>query len=117
MASLDTVLIVDDDPAMCEMLAAQLADAGLDTAVAGGVEEALAALEKRHFSAVVTDLYMTPLTGFDLLEKSKDGPPVILMSSFASKKIQDEGISRGALAVLRKPFRPDELLELLQSLD
>jgi CheY-like chemotaxis protein len=104
MASSGAVLIVDDDPAMCEMLSAQLEDVGLSATVARSIDEALVALEQSRFSAVVTDLYMSPRSGFELLDAAKNGPPVILMSSFASDTVKDEGLSRGAVAVLAKPL-------------
>ena len=107
------VLIVDDDPANREMLADGLADAGIEVAVASGVEEALGLLGVRRFSIVVTDVYMFPLTGFDLLDRLAGRLPVVLMSAFASDEVRAQGAARGAKAVLTKPFRPDELLGLL----
>ncbi|MFT5442820.1 MAG: CheY-like chemotaxis protein [Myxococcota bacterium] len=108
-----TILIVDDDQANREMLAAQLEEAGIDSAVAGGVMEALEIISMKPVALVVTALYMAPLTGFDLLARLEGSIPVILMSAFASDEIQGLAMDRGVKAVMRKPFRTSELIDFL----
>ncbi len=67
--------------------------------------------------AVVTDLFMPDGHGFHLVDMTRGAPPVIVMSSFTSDELLETAVDRGAIAVLRKPFRPDDLLAILESLN
>jgi DNA-binding NtrC family response regulator len=101
---------------MRNMLTDQLAEVGFRATQATGVEDALAALEDGGFSAVLTDFHLHPNTGFELLEKSRHSAPVIIMSAFPSPEFLEEATSRGAAAVLSKPFCASDLIHLLESL-
>ena len=101
---------------MREMLCAHLAESGVDSRTAAGVEEALLMLASGPFFAVVSHLSMRPLDGFALLDGNRGGPPVILMSSFASPPIEREALARGASALISKPFSPSVLIRLLLQL-
>ncbi len=110
------VLIVDDDPAMCRMLVEEFKERGISAEVAEDVERALRLLEEEHFSAIVSDIEMRPLDGFDLLEavlKRGATTPVILMSSFAPLGSAREVQEAGGFALLQKPFLPSQLYDLI----
>ncbi|MFK7741308.1 MAG: ATP-binding protein [Planctomycetota bacterium] len=62
------VLVVDDDPATVEALGLGLRMRGIDVRLAGGVEEAVAALEQSRPRALISDLMMGASTGFELVQ-------------------------------------------------
>lgn len=112
-----TVLIVDDDATMCEMLAEHLAEAGWRVCRALGVDEALARLGRHPFTAVVSDVRMAPRDGWELLRSlraSDSAPPVILMSSFGPPTLAIRAREEGAFDFLSKPFDVGELVALLE---
>jgi len=112
-----SVLIVDDDPEMCRMLVEVLQDRGLEAKYAVDVDQALGLLEGEHFSAVVSDIRMSPRDGFELLEavrRLEAAPPVILMTSFATCGTAHEVREAGAFAFIKKPFLPSQLSDLIE---
>ena len=107
------ILVVDDQLEMARLLSDQLADAGFTVEIAGGGEEALAAIQGRPFDLVLTDLRMKDKDGFDVLAGVKaETPdvPVIIMTAFGALDSAIEAIKRGAYHYLTKPFRMEEVL-------
>jgi DNA-binding NtrC family response regulator len=117
MAEEHSVLLVDDDAAMRRMLLDQLEVLGIEAVAAESVDSALALLQDRTFSAVVTDLNMPERDGFDLLREirgSVPSLPVILMMSFGDECTARQAADAGAFASLSKPFQTPELAALLE---
>jgi DNA-binding NtrC family response regulator len=117
MAHERSVLLVDDDAAMCRMLIDQLAELGVEAVAAESVDSALALLRGRAFSAILTDLNMPKKDGFELLRAihgSASSPPVILMTSFGDESTARRATDAGAFALLSKPFAAPELAALLE---
>jgi len=89
------VLVVDDDPSVRELLVRGLEDAGHETQTAGGGREALrklcrATAEDEPFDAMVLDIIMPEISGWDVLEAVRANPlwremPVVVISGFANK--------------------------------
>lgn len=112
-----SILIVDDDQVMRDMLAAQLQQAGFSAAAAGSTDEALSMLANQKFSAIVTDLQMPGRDGIEFLEVVKRkgwDVPVILMTGFASTGTVRRARESGACAFLTKPFTASALLETVR---
>jgi two-component system response regulator FlrC len=113
-----SVLVVDDDPAMCRMLVDCLRAAGLDATAAHGVDEAVALYREHCYPLIVSDIQMRPRDGFALLAEVKALDPtarVILMSSFGSSTSGRRAEEAGAFAYLTKPFDPGDLIGLLRA--
>jgi DNA-binding response OmpR family regulator len=117
MTFLSPVLVVDDEPAMGKMLITHLEEHGIEAVFVAKLDEAFAALQARKFAAVVTDVHLGSRNGLELLERTEQGPPIIVMSAFPSAALRKDAIARGAIAILSKPFGPAALLRLLDSLE
>ncbi|MGD9498426.1 MAG: response regulator [Armatimonadota bacterium] len=88
------VLIVDDDPVMQELLRQKLEEAGLEGDSVGGGREALEALCRataadEPYSAMVLDLIMPFVSGWQVLEAIRGNPlwsdmPVVVISGYAN---------------------------------
>ena len=107
-----SILVVDDLPAMREMLSQSLASEGYRVATAGSGEEAVTCLEEQEFDVIVTDLVMPGLGGLDVLEKARLLDPraaVILMTAYASLDTAIAALRRGACDYLEKPFTVGDL--------
>jgi DNA-binding NtrC family response regulator len=116
MAERPRILVVDDDPAMREMLVCMLECSGYDAVSALDADDALFALQARPFAAVVCDLHMPRRDGFSLLRAVpwvRPGTPVVLMTSFGSAETRAEAERAGAGAYLSKPFSSARLLEAI----
>ena len=107
-----SILVVDDLPALREMLNESLASEGYRVATAGSGEEAVTRLEEQEFDVIVTDLVMPGLGGLDVLEKARLLDPraaVILMTAYASLDTAIAALRRGACDYLEKPFTVGDL--------
>jgi len=108
------VLIVDDNPAYCHVLAQQLTYWKMEAAIAGSGAEALQILQTRHFDAVMCDLTLRGMDGVKLAAAIKETHPqlpVILLSSIG----RDAGKKQPDLFafVLNKPVRQVHLSHAL----
>ena len=107
-----SILVVDDLPALREMLSQSLASEGYRVATARSGEEAVTRLEEQEFDVIVTDLVMPGLGGLDVLERARLLDPraaVILMTAYASLDTAIAALRRGACDYLEKPFTVGDL--------
>jgi DNA-binding NtrC family response regulator len=109
-----SILVVDDDPETREMVVALLREEGLDARSVASVDEALEALRREDFEAILSDIQMPAKDGFTLLGEVRvhwNSIPVVLMTSFGSEETADEARAAGAFDCLLKPFGGPALLE------
>jgi len=114
------VLIVDDDQGSRELLSEVLeANGYLAVAVADGAAAREELARDIDYEIVIADLRMPNGTGLDLLRHLRGRNQhldLILMSSFLSGADRQQALDLGARALLEKPFRLSELLELVGGL-
>jgi DNA-binding NtrC family response regulator len=106
------VLVVDDEPALREVLSQRLADLGCGVSTAGDVAEAEAVLASTHPDLVLTDVVLPGLSGLDLLRRLKRHDaelPVILITAHANVDAAVEAMKAGATDFLVKPIDPAAL--------
>jgi diguanylate cyclase (GGDEF)-like protein len=108
------VLVLDDEPAVRDILGRLLRMLKFDTAVCGTLEEALLVIETspEDFDIVLTDLRLGNGTGIDLLQALKDKAPwtvKMVVSGYASKETAIECLRHGAFDFLEKPFAMSQM--------
>lgn len=111
-----SVLVVDDDEAMREMLVSILEEAGIEAAEAASADAALRLFQEREFSAVLSDIRMPGKSGMELLgelHKLRPEVPVLLMTAFGSVDLAVEAMQEGAYHYITKPFKRKEILLIL----
>lgn len=113
------VLIVDDEPALRDVISRRLEYAGYDCRTAGSVAEAEASLEEHEVDVVLSDVLMPGVSGIELLRRLKSGPrrrlPVVLMTAHGTVDRAVEAMKEGAEDFLTKPFEDEKLTALLDS--
>ena len=118
--SLARVLIVEDDQVLREALSDTLELAGYPVSTAIDGSDAINVLEEQDISMVVSDVQMQPMDGHTLLKQIKERHadiPVILITAYLSDEdIKKESLHDIADGFLRKPFRVEKIVELLNSL-
>jgi CheY-like chemotaxis protein len=110
------VLVVDDHPTVRDATAELLATQGYDVESAGTVADALVAIERREFTAVVTDVGLPDRPGWEVARAAKRRSMrtlVVLVSGWGSHFSHDEARARGADLVFEKPVDPDVLLSAI----
>lgn len=113
-ASHGRVLVVDDEPALRELVSEVLADAGYQVAACANGREALEALKRDSYDAVVSDVSMPDMNGIELLRGVRESDldvPVVLCTGRPSIETAVAAVEQGALEYLMKPVSIDRLLE------
>jgi len=105
--------VVDDDAALRRGLARALSALGCAVETAGNGEEAIDTLRGMSFDAVILDLEMDGLDGWDVLDRCRDivpQPATIVHSAFLNVDRAAEAMRRGADDVVEKPVKAEDLL-------
>lgn len=111
--TVSSILLVDDESSLTEVLAEVLGAHGHRVVTASSGEEALALFRKDPFPVVFTDIRMPGMTGTELLRAIKELRPsteVIIMTAYASLDTSLIAFREGAYDYLRKPFESLELI-------
>jgi len=114
------VLVVEDSSAMRAFVRAALEeDVPAEVIEASSGFEALRVMPRERFELVILDINMPDINGLELitfLRKSEahTDTPVILISTEASERDRERGLSLGANAFLSKPFTPEALVALVR---
>ncbi len=114
------VLVVDDEPALREVLSQRLAAWGYRVTTAGDAPEAELMLDRGQPDVVVSDVVLPGLSGLDLLRRFKQRDaslPVILITAHANVDAAVEAMKAGATDFLTKPIDPPALRALLERVD
>jgi DNA-binding NtrC family response regulator len=108
-----TILIVDDDPAMCEFLKEELEREGFAVDTATGGQAGVERVRRGGIDLVVSDVKMPDLDGLDLLREVREvdpSPYVITITGFGSIDTAIRAVKLGAYDYVTKPFETDQLL-------
>jgi DNA-binding NarL/FixJ family response regulator len=115
------VLVVDDDPIVCDLVETTLAEYGYPTRRAADVREALYLVQRETPDVVVLDVHLPDISGYQLCRRLRDdyGDSIgIILLSGERKESLDRaaGLLLGADDYMVKPFVLDELLARVQRL-
>jgi len=114
------VLVVDDEPAIRQVLASAITKAGYAVDSAGSAGEALAKLDATPFDVVLSDIFMPVTDGIELLKQARakgHGATFIMVTAFASVDSAIDAIRAGAWDYITKPVRNEEIVRRLVQID
>ena len=118
MARHGSILIVDDEEIMREILETLLSREGYSVRVAASGAEGLELARSIPFYAAIVDVMMPGVDGMTVLEELKkldDDLPVIMITAFASVENAIAAMKRGAFDYITKPFKNDEVLVVIRN--
>ncbi len=110
----DTVLVVDDERHIRDILRESLEARGYAVRTAEDGEQALVLLERERFSLLLVDVRMPLRGGLSLLERARErigSTPVIVLTGMAGPEEIDKALHLGVFRCVRKPFQIDALLD------
>jgi DNA-binding response OmpR family regulator len=115
-----TILVVDDAPPNVKLLRLILKDAGYQVLEAGSGPEALEILRRQKPDAMVLDVRMPGMTGYEVCQAVRRDPefstlPVIMVTALSLPEERIRGIEAGATDFISKPFNRKELLARVQA--
>jgi len=111
------ILVVDDEPNLRRVLAAQLSRDGYDVHAAEDGEEGLRILEEHHVDLVITDLRMPKVDGMELLRRAlamDPELPVVMITAHGTVDNAVEALKTGAFDYLTKPFDQAEVRAIVK---
>lgn len=111
------ILMVDDDEHICQLLALYLARDGFDAEFCHNGESALAKLGITAYDAVLLDVMMPGMDGFEVLSALRkfSNVPVIMLSARGEPTDKITGLDRGADDYITKPFEPQEIIARIRA--
>jgi CheY-like chemotaxis protein len=117
MATVKSILVVDDDRMTRELLQRVLEGAGFSASVAKDGLEALKTLRARPFDLLLLDVWMPRMNGLDLLAKlrtRKTRPRVVVMTSDEAPETLLKAVREQAFRYVHKPVKAETLLEVVR---
>ncbi|MHB8810853.1 MAG: diguanylate cyclase domain-containing protein, partial [Desulfobulbaceae bacterium] len=108
-----TILIIDDDSSVCELVTSYLRKIGFNTIQAGGGEAGLDLFVDHSPDLVLVDLRMPEMDGFQVLQAIQartTAIPVIIMSGLGTEKDTTKALKLGAWDYITKPFQELDIL-------
>jgi len=111
----DRILIIDDDERLAAMLASYLGARGFAVDHRGDGRAGLAALEAGDVSAVILDVMLPDMDGFEICRRirAKSEVPVLMLTARGDDLDRIVGLELGADDYLPKPFNPREVVARL----
>jgi two-component system response regulator PilR (NtrC family) len=113
-----SILVVDDEEIMREILDALLAREGYHVRLAASAAEGIELARSVPFDAVILDVMMPGMDGITALEELKkldEELPVLMITAFASVETAISAMKRGAFDYITKPFKNDEVLVVVRN--
>lgn len=115
------ILLVDDEPGLREAVQAYLEDSGFTVHVASNATQGWELLQQVSPDLVISDIMMPQVDGYQFLKQMRDDPrfkatPVVFLTARGMTSDRIQGYQAGCDAYLPKPFDPDELVAIVQSL-
>ncbi len=110
-----TILIVDDEPELCQALSRLLGRNGYHVLTANNGEEALGILRQETIPLVLTDLMMPRMTGVELLKTAKIISPateIVIITGHGTIETAVEAMKMGAYDFIEKPFTASTTLNI-----
>lgn len=107
-----TVLIIDDEDAICDLVCEELAGEGYDCDAASNAEDALAKLKKQSFDLTLLDIKLPGMSGMDLLktvQKCYWMTAVVMITGVSDVNTAVEAMKLGASDYIVKPFTLNKL--------
>jgi len=113
----DRALLIDDDTRLAEMVSDYLGERGVDVTCRHDATSGLAALAAQDFDAVLLDVMLPDLDGFEVCRRirAERDVPIVMLTARGDDTDRIVGLELGADDYLPKPFNPRELLARLRA--
>ena len=113
-----TILVVDDEPSVGDALRLVLESNGYEVVLVTKGRDGIHQARNRRFVFSVVDLYLTDISGFEVITDLltlQPHIPILLITAHGSPQVFDEAKRLGAIGALAKPFPPAEILKVINT--
>lgn len=111
-----TVLIVDDDEVIRETIKTIVTREGYRAAAVESGEKALEEIQKKHYDLIFLDLVLPGISGLEVIKHLKtigEKTLVTVITGYGDDPIAMEAMSLGPILMIRKPFRIEDIVQVL----
>ena len=121
METKKTILVIEDDKFLRELISRKLIGEGFDVLEAVDGEEGIKKIKEGKPDLVLLDLILPSIDGFEILTRVRDDPevssiPVIILSNLGQREEVEKGLKLGAIDYLIKAhFTPGEIIEKIKN--
>jgi two-component system OmpR family response regulator len=114
-----SVLVVEDDPEINELVGAYVQIAGFEYECALNGEQAVEKARARHPALIVLDVMLPDFDGFEVARRLKGESntreiPIVMLTALDRDEYRQKGRTAGAVDYLTKPFDPDRLMDAIR---
>lgn len=115
---MNSILIVDDDKELCELVSEYLKEEGFEVKYINNPELALPEILSGQFSIVILDVMLPKINGFELLRlvRAKSAIPVLMLTAKGQDIDRIVGLEIGADDYMAKPFNSRELVARIRAI-
>jgi two-component system response regulator PilR (NtrC family) len=113
-----SILVIDDEEVMRDVLHTLLSQAGYEVTLAEDGDRGLALARKHPYDAAIVDVMLPEMGGLDVLEELKKIDPdlvVLMITAYASVETAITAMKKGAFDYVTKPFKHEEVLHILKN--
>src|SRR6476660_8155472 len=113
-----TILVVDDDPRILQLVRVNLEKAGFIVSTASGGAAAIEQFDLEVPDAIVVDVTMPGMDGFTFTQRIREASnlPIIFLTAMGEQSQKVHGLELGADDYVTKPFDPEELVARVRAL-
>jgi two-component system chemotaxis response regulator CheY len=116
-----SILIVDDSASVRQVVGISLRQAGYDVIEGTDGKDALTKLKGQKVHLIISDVNMPNMDGISMVKAVKEMPaykftPIVMLTTESQEEKKRQGQAAGAKAWVVKPFKPDQLLAVVQKL-
>lgn len=116
MQNKQRVLVVDDEPGVIRFVKINLALAGYEVISTTSGEEALPLIKSKKPDILLLDVFMTPITGFEILVELRTFSQLPVIVFTARNDVGKTAIKEGANGFIAKPFKPGDLIKKIREI-
>lgn len=116
MVAAPKILVVDDEPKICEFLETLLQQDGYATEAAESGDAAIAKVSSARYDLIISDLKMPGMDGFELAKRVKgvrEDLPVVIVTGYATVGTAIQALRQGVDDYVTKPFKIDEMRKVV----
>lgn len=106
------ILIIDDDPDICDILFIMLSEVGYDCRAVQSPEAGFEALKRESWDLIILDVMLPTMNGFDICQviRQEHNIPILFLTSKTSTEDMAKGYASGGDDYVTKPFLKEELI-------
>ncbi len=115
---MDTILVIDDDPNMRDLLTELLTDSQRLILQAASAQRGLEIVKNGNVDLILTDIHMPDMTGIEFIQAARESgisAPIITITAYASTETAIQALRAGAYDYLSKPFAHEELMKIVEN--